>query len=200
TEDGTLVNATSVLANDVHDDPVHLTAVNGSAANIGTQLTLASGALLTVHADGTYDYNPNGAFETLTFGNTATDSFTYSIADGHGDTSTATVTITITQPDHPATAVNDSYNLNENATLHATTVLANDTNIDADGVTAQLVSGVAHGTLSFNADGTFTYTPTTGYFGTDSFTYKDIGDGVSNTATVTLNIAAVDQGGPTGII
>ena len=49
-----------------------------------------------------------------------------------------------------------------------------------------LVTGPAHGTLTLNADGSFTYTPAANYNGTDSFTYK-ANDGTldSNVATVT---------------
>jgi len=90
----------SVVANDDPDGPLPVvatvTAVNGSAANVGTQITLPSGAHLTLNADGTYSYDPNHAFDTLTAttgatNSTATDSFTYSLAGG----SSATVTITI---------------------------------------------------------------------------------------------------------
>jgi VCBS repeat-containing protein len=63
--------------------------------NVGSQITLASGALLTVNPDGTYDYDPNGQFDSLGAGQSATDSFTYTISDGNGGTDTATVTITV---------------------------------------------------------------------------------------------------------
>ena len=39
------------------------------------------------------------------------------------------------------------------------------------GLTDFRSSPPTHGTLTFNIDGSFTYTPTAGYFGTDSFTY-----------------------------
>ncbi|MEQ1951311.1 DUF4347 domain-containing protein [Mesorhizobium yinganensis] len=71
--------------------------VNGSAGNVGTQITLPSGALLTVNTDGTFDYDPNGAFNNLpgalsgATNLTATDSFTYTLLGGY----TATVTVTI---------------------------------------------------------------------------------------------------------
>jgi len=90
----------SVVANDDPDGPLPVvatvTAVNGSAANVGTQITLPSGAHLTLNADGTYTYDPNHAFDTLTAttgatNSTATDSFTYSLAGG----SSATMTVTI---------------------------------------------------------------------------------------------------------
>ncbi|MCB0969089.1 MAG: tandem-95 repeat protein, partial [Ilumatobacter sp.] len=60
-----------------------------------TQITLASGAIVTMNGDGTYDYDPNGAFESLPVGQQATDAFTYQIDDGNGGLDTATVTITI---------------------------------------------------------------------------------------------------------
>ena len=56
---------------------------------------LASGAQLTLNADGSMVYDPNGQFEYLDVGETDTDSFTYTVSDGNGGTDTATVTITI---------------------------------------------------------------------------------------------------------
>jgi VCBS repeat-containing protein len=76
-------------------DPFVISAVNGSALNVGAQITLASGALLTVNANGTFDYDPNGQFEHLAVGESDTDSFTYTIDDGFGGTDEATATITI---------------------------------------------------------------------------------------------------------
>ncbi|MEZ6057924.1 MAG: tandem-95 repeat protein [Planctomycetaceae bacterium] len=57
-----------------------------------------TGTLGTVldNGNGTFTYDPNGKFEGLDAGETATDTFTYQITDGDGGTSTATVIITIT--------------------------------------------------------------------------------------------------------
>ncbi len=76
------------------DGPLTITAVNGNAAHVGTQIALASGALLTANADGTFSYDPNHAFDTLTAVTGATnsqrtDSFTYTLGSGE----TATITI-----------------------------------------------------------------------------------------------------------
>src|SRR5438445_11073627 len=73
-------------------------------------------------------------------------------------------------------------------------VLGNDTDAEGDALTASLVSGPTHGTLTFNGDGSFTYVPEANYNGTDSFTYK-ANDGVadSTVTTVTLTISGVND-------
>lgn len=89
----------SVFGNDSDTDgpALQVSAVNGSAAAVGVQITLPSGALLTLNANGTYSYDPNGAFEALggagsgAANTSATDTFTYTLAGG----GTATVTITV---------------------------------------------------------------------------------------------------------
>ena len=70
-----------------------------------------------------------------------------------------------------------------------TGVLANDTDADtpAAGRTAVLVSGPAHGTLTLNTNGSFTYAPAADFNGTDTFVYQAFdGTGLSAPTTVTL--------------
>src|SRR5262249_31269611 len=67
-------------------------------------------------------------------------------------------------------------------------VLANDSDADGDALNAILVSGPAHGSLSLNPDGSFTYTPNANYNGPDSFSYKaNDGGADSNVATLSIN-------------
>lgn len=94
----TIVQEGGVLANDFdvdRDDEFSVTAVNGDEGNVGTEIRLPSGALLHVHADGDYRYDPAGAFDALPVGVSTMDSFEYTITDLDGATSTATVTVTI---------------------------------------------------------------------------------------------------------
>ncbi|MEM7225361.1 MAG: cadherin-like domain-containing protein, partial [Pseudomonadota bacterium] len=87
---------------DPDEDPLTVDQVNGSAASVGQQIVLGSGALLTLGADGTFDYDPNGAFEALAQdGPNGNDGFSYRIADGQGGFATANVTITVTGENDP---------------------------------------------------------------------------------------------------
>ena len=80
----------TVLANDTGGGPgLTVDSVNGIAP--GTTQILASGARLTLLTDGTFSYDPDGAFASLNTGQTGNDSFTYALANG----SSATVTVTI---------------------------------------------------------------------------------------------------------
>jgi VCBS repeat-containing protein len=97
----TAENALATIAalgndSDADGDILSITEVAGVAAVIDTPTALTSGALVTLRADGTIDYDPNGQFNALNAGETDTDSFAYSISDGNGGTSTATVHVTIT--------------------------------------------------------------------------------------------------------
>jgi len=102
---------------DPDGNPLSVIAVNGSAANVGTTVTLASGALLHVSADGSFTYDPNGAFDGLASGEAAVDTFGYAISDGRGGESTATVTLAVLGANDRPTAVADSYVIDEDRRL-----------------------------------------------------------------------------------
>ena len=73
-------------------------------------------------------------------------------------------------------------------------VFANDSDVDGDPLSAALVSGPAHGALTFNSDGSFTYNPDADYSGGDSFEYK-VSDGAGHfsSAVVQITVVAVDD-------
>jgi Bacterial Ig domain/Divergent InlB B-repeat domain len=132
---------------------------------------------------------------------TATPSAGYEFAGFSGDlTGTAnpqtvtmngskTVTANFVVSNRAPTAVSDSYTINEDTTLtiSAPGVLANDSDPDGDALSAILVSGTSHGTLTLNADGSFVYTPASNYSGPDSFSYK-VNDGSLDSSAVTVSL------------
>jgi serine protease AprX len=83
--------------------------------------------------------------------------------------------------------VDDSYILDEEATLTtaAPGVLGNDTDPQNNPLSAILDTDVSHGTLALNTNGSFSYTPTSNYNGTDSFAYK-VSDGLHESGVVTV--------------
>jgi large repetitive protein len=63
---------------------------------VGTAVAGSTGGLFTVNSDGTVTFDPNGEFEDLAVGETATTTVSYTISDGQGGTDTATITVTVT--------------------------------------------------------------------------------------------------------
>lgn len=190
------VSAPGLLGNDSdpNGDPLSVSAVNGNASDVGQEVTLASGALLTVEADGAYSYDPNGAFENLTNGDTDTDSFTYTASDGNGGTGQASVTLTIQGGNGAPTAADDSFSAYEDSTLNvaAPGVLENDDDPDGDPLTPSVVSPPSNGTVTLDSDGSFEYVPAPAFASTDSFTYEVAdGNGGTDQATVTLDVLGV---------
>ena len=92
-------------------------------------------------------------------------------------------------------AYDDAYSTPMDVTLNVSKpgVLENDTDANNDPLTAIKVSDPSHGSVTLNSDGSFSYTPDTGYTGEDSFTYKaNDGELDSNTATVTITVQDAD--------
>jgi VCBS repeat-containing protein len=94
------------------------------------------------------------------------------------------------------TAAADAYTTAEDTalTVAAPGVLANDNDPDGNTLSAVLGSAPSHGTLTLNANGSFTYTPAADYNGSDTFSYR-ASDGTltSNLATVTLTVSTLND-------
>jgi VCBS repeat-containing protein len=126
--------------------------------------------------DGTFTYTPEPGF-------TGVDSFRYTVSDG---TSQRAAIAWLGRPHAPPIPTNDRYDVVEGQPFTGTTVLANDFGVD---LASALLTGPDHGTLSFNADGTFVYTADAGRNEADQFLYR-VRQGTlwSAPATVTLDI------------
>jgi VCBS repeat-containing protein len=102
------------------------------------------------------------------------------------------VTVSVRAANVAPVAVTDAYSVPAGSTLDVAAsggLLANDADADGDQLVVLLVSRPSHGTLRFNADGSFTYTADAGYTGADSFTYRAAdGGATSGEATVTITV------------
>ncbi|MGF1494785.1 MAG: nucleoside hydrolase-like domain-containing protein [Microcoleaceae cyanobacterium] len=203
TDEDTAVSE-NLISNDTGENLV-ITQANDQA--VGSQITLDSGALLTVNADGAFDYNPNSQFEFLNSGETTTDSFTYTVSDGLG-TDTTTVTLTIEGlTDNTTPVAEDDFATTNEDTAVTGNVLTNDTDPENDALTVTTVNGQAVGSqitldsgalLTVNADGTFDYNPNSqfeflnsGETTTDSFTYTVSDSSETDTGMVAVTIDGV---------
>ena len=92
-EDISLTLDVLINDSDLDGDILTISEINGVSAEVGTELTLDSGASLTLNIDGTLSYDPGTAFAELNGGETSTDSFNYTIDDGKEGVAVATVTI-----------------------------------------------------------------------------------------------------------
>ena len=174
-----VVSAADLLAgfSDVDEDVL-------SVAN----LTADNEVQVTDNTDGTFTLTPPAGFNGAVV-------LTYDVTDGEL-TAPATQSVTFAATNDAPVSTADAYSTDEDTALvvPAVGVLTNDSDADDDSLTAVLVSDVANGALTLNADGSFTYTPNADFTGADSFTYK-ANDGTTdgNTVTVDITVNAVND-------
>lgn len=180
-----------VLANDTDD-----VAVNPGSVVITTQ---------PLHGTAGFNVATGKATYTPTLGYFGSDSFTYTVKDYQNAVSQpATVNLQVNFFNQAPVGVADSVTASNSSVVALTTttdVLANDTDVDAPSgspvnrSTAVILTGPSHGTASFDpVTNNLKYTPTLGYFGSDSLTYKvqdnNIGPLYTQPTTVTFNVIA----------
>jgi len=134
------------------------------ANNIWSLLTQPSHGKVTMNTNGTFVYTPNTDYN----GN---DSFTYKLCDTDGDCDDATVFIAMKPVDDFPVANDDTFKAYMDGALNDF-VDDNDILSGDGGNVWSIVKQPTTGTVIFNQDGSFTYTPNIGYLGNDSFTYK----------------------------
>lgn len=176
--------APGVLENDPPDACVLGIAPDGPAG-------LSGG--VTMNQDGSFTYTPFADFN-------GTTSFVYRIAnvgpcaDQVAD-SEAKVTITVKPVNDAPTATADNFQVLKDRTLNVGVpgVLLNDDDVDGDTLTAVRVTNAAHGVVILAADGSFSYTPASGYTGPDAFSYRarDGSGAESPIRVVTFSVTAV---------
>ncbi len=179
--------------------------VNDDLSILSTGTTGTSGTV-TVNSDGdSVTYDPNGQFEDLGVGETATDTFTYIVTDGNNGTDTATVTVTVTGENDGPVAVDDLSTISEDGPAASINLTGNDSDPDVNDDLSILSTGTTgtSGTVTVNSDGdSVTYDPNgqfedlgVGETATDTFTYVVTdGNNGTDTATVTVTVTGENDG------
>nr|WP_305333461.1 cadherin-like domain-containing protein [Nitrosomonas sp.] len=199
TDEDSAFTTANVLVNDSDED--------GDVLHISGIDTTSTLGLVLDNGDGTFNYNPNGAFDYLNVGESATDSFVYTVSDGNGGNDTATVTLTINGVNHTFIANDDNGTVNEDSsvTFSFAQLFANDINvdgvnqtitaIDTTGTAGSVVIDTLNRTITYSADADAFDLLATGDTAKDSFKYTLQGSsGETSTATVAISVVGVDDG------
>ncbi|MEP4888278.1 MAG: VCBS domain-containing protein, partial [Alphaproteobacteria bacterium] len=200
--------AAGLIANDTDPDHLDVLTVTGFDA------TSLFGATVTVNPDGTYSYDATSAtfLQALAVGETALDSFTYTISDLAGETSTATVMIEVTGVnDAPViTAGGDVAGTVDEDGVDAPTFVSGDldsTDVDNGATAAWSVAGGGAGTygdLSVDGNGTWTYVLRNGDANVQALAVGETHDevftitvtddqGATDTETITIDVSGTND-------
>ncbi|MDY7079704.1 MAG: tandem-95 repeat protein, partial [Chloroflexota bacterium] len=151
-------------------------------------VTVPLSGMATINAGDTITYAPDLDFN-------GTDSFAYQVCDSDDACDTATVTVLVNTVNDPPVANDDSVTTPEDTPVTIDAV-ANDVDVDGnlDPASAAVLGDPANGTVVNNGDGTFDYSPDTGFSGDDSFTYQVCDtDDVCDDATVSITVTGVNN-------
>ena len=196
-EDGSATITVLTNDSDVDGDAVSVTQVNGSAiVDGGSSVAVTNGSVALV--GGQLVFTPSANYNSAVGGPV---SFTYTISDGVL-TDTATVSGTVTAVNDAPDAVDDTFSVAEDGSA-TITVLTNDSDVDGDAISVTQVNGTAivdggssvavtNGSVAL-VGGQLVFTPSANYNGPASFTYT-ISDGtLTDTATVSGTVTAVND-------
>ena len=178
---------TDVTASDLNAAQTLAFSITGGADAAAFEIDAATGALAFITApnfEAPADAGVDNVYDVIV-----------QVSDGlNSDTQALAVTVTNANDAPVATA--DSYSTTEDTPLAvaAPGVIGNDNDPDGTTPSAVLVSDVVHGSLTLNADGSFSYAPSADFFGSDSFSYA-ANDGAldGNTVTVDLTVTPVND-------
>ncbi|WP_157539122.1 Ig-like domain-containing protein, partial [Hydrogenophaga flava] len=187
----------SVLGNDtdVDGETLTVTQIDGQAATVGVPIAVANGTA-TLNGDGTITFTPDAGFNGVA-------DFGYTISDGTA-TDTANVHVVIDDVNDPPVAQDNVVAGSEDSPV-SFDPRSNDTDPDGDPLSITEINGnpittgtpvtLPQGVLSLNTNGTLTFTPNANFNGNGvTFQYTvDDGRGGTDTATVTMNIAPVND-------
>jgi VCBS repeat-containing protein len=156
--------------------------IDGDAITYAVDSAPSSGGVV-VSASGGMTYTPNAGF-------TGVDSFTFVTSDGSATSIAAPVQINVNIPNSAPTADNLSVSGDEDTGISGQVTGAD---VDGDAFSFAKASDPANGSVAFNANGMFTYTPAVDFAGSDSFTFT-ANDGAATSAPATVDITVNQVG------
>lgn len=151
-----------------------------------------SAMLITVPQNGTIALRGNGSFTYVPRANfSGTDSFTYKVNDGLVDSNVATVFITVTPVNDPPAFTSLNFVTNEDTSFNSNLGVVD---VDGDSFSVALFSNSTRGVTTVNSNGSFSYTPSANFFGSDRFVVVATDSfGAARVATISIQVASVND-------
>jgi gliding motility-associated-like protein len=197
----------SVLTNDTDADGNTLSVlqftVSGVTYNVGTSVSIPGKGTITVAANGTYTFTPIATYAG------AVPVIGYTVSDGNGSSVDGTLTITVIDVNDPPVAADDIKSTLQNTPVSGN-VLTNDSDPESNtlSITKITIAGVDYpagttatianvGTVVVNANGTYTFTPTSTFTGAAPVITYTVSDGTAtSTAALKVAVTAVVNANP----
>ncbi|WP_162629300.1 cadherin repeat domain-containing protein, partial [Moritella yayanosii] len=171
------------------------TDVDGTVESYQLATDVSEGSLV-FNADGSYTFTPGNDFDDLAVNDSRDVTFTYTATDNDSGVSDAkTITITVTGSNDVPVATATTESTGENTVLKGNAPAATD--VDGTVESYQLATDVSEGSLVFNADGSYTFTPGNDFDDlavndsrdvTFTYTATDNDSGVSDAKTITITV------------
>ncbi|WP_205371170.1 cadherin-like domain-containing protein [Thermoleptolyngbya sp. PKUAC-SCTB121] len=203
-EDNPLTGNLLSNATDVDGDTLSITqfTIGSTTYTAGDTANIPGVGTLTINANGTFTFTPAPNY------NGPVPPVSYVVSDGNGGTDTSTLSITVTPVNDPPVDGNENLSVAEDTPLSGN-LLSNATDVDGDtlsitqftiGSTTYTAGDTANipgvGTLTINANGTFTFTPAPNYNGPVPPVSYVVSDGNGGTDTSTLSITVTPVNDP----
>ncbi|MDG2616960.1 DUF4347 domain-containing protein, partial [Thermoleptolyngbya sichuanensis XZ-Cy5] len=203
-EDNPLTGNLLSNATDVDGDTLSITqfTIGSTTYTAGDTANIPGVGTLTINANGTFTFTPAPNY------NGPVPPVSYVVSDGNGGTDTSTLSITVTPVNDPPIDGDETLSVAEDNPLTGN-LLSNATDVDGDtlsitqftiGSTTYTAGDTANipgvGTLTINANGTFTFTPAPNYNGPVPPVSYVVSDGNGGTDTSTLSITVTPVNDP----
>ena len=170
---------------DPDDDPLTVTAINGTALSTTAPVTIAGAGTVVLNANGTLTFTPQLNFN-------GTPSFSYTVSDGFGGTATGTVDIAIAAVNDAPTGTTRFMTIDEDTTVSFGAIGTDGLDSDGDPVSVTAVNGTSIsatapvviagvGTVSLTPGGMLSFTPAANFNGAAGFDFT-VSDGKGGTA------------------
>ena len=195
--DGTTISLDSILKPEINDIIITLqedNSINGVINNTDNSLTynivtMPQNGTIIINSNGSYIYNPNQDYN-------GSDSVIIKVTNEYGLSDTATLTLNVQAVNDAPVATDDTIQAVEDIPFISTVSLVeNDSDVDGDNlnIVAGIFTTTQGGSIDIKVDGSYTYTPALNFNGVDTFEYTLTDGTLTSTATLTLNVQAVND-------